>query len=342
MYVSIAMVRVIVAELHRQGIAEASFLAIADVRRDELADPTRLIPVGRYDEIVRVAHRMSGDPDLGLHVGDSAPTGGAHVVGQILYHCSSVRDAIALFIRYAPLVFEGARLALREEAGSAGLSWAHPAIAADNARFDAELAVALIFGIGRRFLRTDHPPYRVRFAHPRPRSIDEHRRLFRCELEFGAPVNEIVFAPRLLDLPHVYRDEPLCELLKERADALLARRRSDDCLSERVLDLLKYGFELGVDDLEEIAHRLGMSVRSLQRRLGERGESLSRLFDEARKEIACTALARPEDPIKDLAARLGFSEPSAFHRAFKRWTGTTPAEFRRRATSAGGSRRSSS
>jgi len=330
MYVSIAMVRVIVAELHRQGISAARFCELAGLTADDLADPTQLLPVGRYDEIVRVAKRVSGDPDIGLHVGESAPSGGAHVVGHILYNCSSVRDAIALFIRYAPLVIESARLALREELAIAAAVYGHPEIAPDNARFDAELALTLILGIGKRFLRTDSPPYRVRFAHPRPPSIAEHQRIFRCELEFDAPANEILFSPRLLDLPHVYRDEPLCELLRARAENLLARRRSDDRLAERVLDILRYGSELGANDADEVAHRLGMSARSLQRRLRERGLSLSQLQDEARKQIACTALRRPEAPIKDLAARLGFSEPSAFHRAFKRWTGTTPAQFRRR------------
>jgi AraC-like DNA-binding protein len=330
MYVSIAMVRVIAAELRRQGVGEARFCTFAGLRRDELADPTTLIPVARYDDIVRCARRLSGDLDLGLHVGEALqPSGFAHVVGLILFNASTVRDAIALFIRYAPLVIEDARLSLREERGTAIASYAHPSIAPDNARFDAEAALTLILGIGKRFLRSDTPPFRVRFAHPRPPSTIEHRRIFRCELEFDAPANELLFSPRLLDLPQAFRDEPVCEVLKAHAEALLARRRSDDRLPERVLDLLKYSTELGEIEAEQVARRLGMSARSLQRRLRERGVCLSQLVEEARKSIACTALAHPDDPIKDVAARLGFSEPSSFHRAFKRWTGTTPAEYRR-------------
>jgi AraC-like DNA-binding protein len=324
MYVSIAMIRVIAAELHKHGVSEARFCMRTGVSRAELADATEVVPVWRYDEIVRGARELSGDPDLGLHVGESLPTGGAHVVGQILQSCASVRDAIALFIRFAPLVIEGARLSLREDHEGAAAVYAHPEIAADNARFDAEAALVLVLGIGKRFLRSDNPPYRVRFAHPAPASIAEHLRIFRCPIDFDAPSNEMLFSPRLLDLPQAYRDEPVCELLKAHAEALLARRRGDDRLPERVFDLLRSGVDPG-----EVAHRLGLGERSLQRRLRERGVSLSQLFDDARKDIACRALAGPEDPIKELAARLGFSEPSAFHRAFKRWMGQTPAEYRR-------------
>ena len=290
MYVSIAMVRVVVAELHRQGVAEARFRALAGLTREDLADPTRLVHVGRYDEIVRCARALSADPDLGLHVGEAAPVGSAHVVGHILCNCTSVRDAIALFIRYAPLVIEGARVWLREDGEVATASYAHPVVAPDNARFDAELAMALIYGIGKRFLRSESPPYRVRFAHPRPPSTAEHERIFQCELEFDAPTNELLFNPRLLDQAQDFRDEPVCELLKARAEELLARRRSDHQLPARVLDLLRYGSALGVADAELVARRLGMSARSLQRRLREHGASLSGLLDEARKEIACRAL----------------------------------------------------
>jgi AraC-like DNA-binding protein len=331
MYVSIAMVRVICCALHRQGVAEGTFCDLAGIARADLADPTQLLPVGRYDQLVRLARRLSNDPDLGLHAGEAAPDGGAHVVGHILYNCASVRDAIALFIRYAPIVIEGARLALYETRDAAHAIYSHPEIADDNARYDAEFALTLILGIGKRFLRTDTPPYRVRFAHSKPASTAEHDRIFRCPIDWDAQANEILFSPRLLDLPHVYRDEPLCELLKARAEELLARRRDDDRLPERVLDLLKYSAEVGAD-ADGVARRLGLSPRSLQRRLRARGASLSELIDLARKEIACAALAHPDAPIKDLAARLGFSEPSAFHRAFKRWMGTTPAEFRKRSS----------
>jgi len=94
------------------------------------------------------------------------------------------------------------------------------------------------------------------------------------------------------------------------------------------MDRLK--LDLRVPDPERLARVLGLSRRSLERRLRTYGASLSPPLDEARREVACASLRVPDQPIKDIAFRVGFSEPSAFHRAFKRWTGMTPACFRHR------------
>jgi len=116
--------------------------------------------------------------------------------------------------------------------------------------------------------------------------------------------------------------------LRARADQLLAETTATERLAERIVDGLKLQLQLGIADPAGIARRLGMTLRSLQRRLQASSLSMSRLIDDARREVACASLRRADVPIKDIAHRLGFSEPSAFHRAFKRWTGMTPLQFR--------------
>jgi AraC-like DNA-binding protein len=177
---------------------------------------------------------------------------------------------------------------------------------------------------------SDKRPHEVRFRHEQPEYADEYERVYGCPVRFAQIANEIVFARRLLDLPQLHRDELLLDLLRERADQLLADTHATERLAERIVDGLKLELQLGGTDPARVAQRLGMTLRSLQRRLQASSLSLSRLIDEARREEACAALRRGDVPIKDLAHRLGFSEPSAFHRAFKRWTGMTPAQFRER------------
>jgi AraC-like DNA-binding protein len=169
-------------------------------------------------------------------------------------------------------------------------------------------------------------PLEVRFRHEPPSYVDEYERIFRCPVRFAQPANELVFPRGLLDVPQLHRNDSLCELLRERADQLLAQEHASERLGERIVEILK--LQLRAPDPERLAQDLGLTLRSLQRRLQASSLSLSRLLDDARRDVACTSLKIPDVPIKDIAYRVGFSEPSAFHRAFKRWTGMTPAQFR--------------
>ncbi len=133
---------------------------------------------------------------------------------------------------------------------------------------------------------------------------------------------------RALDTPQPFVDESLWRLLKRRADEQLVQERARELLHERVKQVLRHEVDLGSVNPCNIARRLGVSPRSLRRRLGDEGHSLSALADQVRRELALSELSNPEIPIKRIADRVGFSEVSAFHRAFKRWTGVTPARYR--------------
>lgn len=328
MYVSIAIVRAILDSLRQQGVATPEFCSRIGLQPEEFSDPTHRLPVNRVDSIVRAAIAVTGDPALGLHVGESAPVGALHVVGHLLANSGSLREAIQLYVRYAPLIVESSRWRLVEQGDDARFLYEQPPVPDANARFHAELSLALVTKMGLSFLPPGKRAKVVRFRYAPPSYAAEYERIFRCPVEFGAREYEVVFDRQLLDVPHLHRDEPLCEVLKQRADALLASRNSDERMLERLRELLRYESDLGEVDLERLARRLGLGARSLQRRLQERGASLSQLLDEARREKALEALRVPEVDVKELAHRLGFSERSAFQRAFKRWTGLTPIQYR--------------
>jgi AraC-like DNA-binding protein len=125
-------------------------------------------------------------------------------------------------------------------------------------------------------------------------------------------------------------DPSLCALLDRHARELLARYPREDSLVERIRTLMKGELNGGDASLEVVAERLGMSARTLQRKLQASGTSHQELLDEMRRDLAVRYLREPGMAVCEVAYLLGFSESSAFHRAFKRWTGTTPSEFRRR------------
>jgi AraC-like DNA-binding protein len=343
MYLSINIVRGVVDELVHEGYSIDQVCAETGLSPSELADANFRLPLPRSNQVIGAACRMARAPALGLRVGAKTPMGALHVVGHILMSCATMREAIEMFRRYSALVFEGGGFSLVETGDEGRFVYEHPFAGSRYERFAAEVSLTVALRMGVKLSGSDKVPRLVRFRHERPDYATEYERVYGCPVSFGAPANEIVFARRLLDLPQLHRDELLCELLRERADQLLADTQATERLAERIVEGVKLQLALGPSgaaggaersdvmggaDPTQVAQRLGMTLRSLQRRLQASSLSLSRLIDEARREVACASLRRRDTPIKDIAHRLGFSEPSAFHRAFKRWTGTTPLSYR--------------
>jgi AraC-like DNA-binding protein len=328
MYLSINIIRAVIDELVSQGFPLTEICAHTGLTPTELADANQRLTIERSTHVIAAASRLSRTPALGLRVGCNAPIGALHVVGHILTSSANMREAVELFLRYSSLVWEGGGFRLVEHGDEGRFIYEHPFEGSRYERFAAEVSLTVVLRMGLRISGSDKRPNEVCFRHATPEYAAEYERVFSCPVRFDAPANEIVFNRRLLDLQQLHRDELLCELLRARADELLANANDTERLAERIVEGLKFQLQLGDTDTSRVAQRLGMTMRSLQRRLQASSLSLSRLIDEARRAVACASLRRRDVAIKDLAHRLGFSEPSAFHRAFKRWTGMTPAQFR--------------
>jgi AraC-like DNA-binding protein len=150
--------------------------------------------------------------------------------------------------------------------------------------------------------------------------------VFSCKVRFGQPRYAFVFPRAYLDITQPHSDETVHQVLRSNADVLL-RERESESVAERVRAILRYEPDVARVDVRRIATQLGMNVRALRRRLGAEQAPLSSLLDEARLRVARTELRKPGASIKEVAHGLGFSEASAFHRAFKRWSGETPAQY---------------
>ena len=135
---------------------------------------------------------------------------------------------------------KNARFELCDTPPHARFSYDHPDLPADVATFDVEFCLAFVVGIGRHFAGWDTAPLEVRVRHPQPDHARDYTRVFHCPVSFDQPRNEIVFRASVLDVPQIHRDEPVAELLRQRASDLLAERESDHVLAQRVVDLVKY------------------------------------------------------------------------------------------------------
>jgi AraC-like DNA-binding protein len=328
---SITLVRALLTTGARFGLDMDELLAIGGLPRTALLEPTRRVPFDAAVDMIEHALATTGQPKLGLWGGLGLSSTALNIVGGLVDHAASLRQAIAIVCRYAPLFFDGSRYELVEEheAQTASLRFTCPPTSPAAQRFLEEFTLAFSVHNGRRlFFSNDIEVLAVRFRGEPSDELDVYTEIFGCRAEFNAPHCELVFDLALLDQPLLAPDPALSALLAQRADELLAALEVAP-LEQRVSTLLTGEPSLTHVSMDALATRLAMSPRTLQRRLGEAETSWSRLVEAEQRRRACLALASSDVPIKEIADHAGFAEPSTFYRAFKRWTGTTPAEFRR-------------
>ncbi len=180
----------------------------------------------------------------------------------------------------------------------------------------------------RRLATAPLDPLVVTFRHRAPASTVEHVRILGESLRFAHDEDAVVYESQALNTPFISTDPSLLEVFEGDARRKLEALASRGGISGRVLTLLGARLKGAVPPLSEVASELAMSERSVQRSLTEEKTSYRQLVDEVRKSLAIEHLSRPGTSAADVAFLLGFSEPSAFTRAFRRWTGSAPTEFR--------------
>ena len=275
----------------------------------------------------REAVSLTSDRAFGIHLAESIHPGMFDVLDYVVRSSATLGDGARLYQRYVRLLHTAAVSTL--EVGDERVEMTHGVEGTPMAEPWVEFVLASWVVTGRQATATDWTPIEVKFTHPRPKSITEHRRLFRCPLHFSSDVSALVVSREVFDLPHVAADPGLCAVLERHARELSSSLPMPGTLGDQVRHLIAEGLERGGVSVETVAAHLHMSVRTLGRRLGEEGTSYQRLLTDVRHTLAVHYLQKHRTvSVDEVAERLGFSDVSAFHRAFKRWTGMTPGEFR--------------
>jgi len=274
----------------------------------------------------RAATRLADDA-LGVHAGELIRPGHYGVVGYVGMACNTLGEALLCQQRYQAMVLDIGSLPPQSRGDELRLAW-HPDDQGLHYRQLAEFNLAALLSFARWITGQALAPRRIEFPYPAPARLDEQRRVFACPLRFDAPCYGLVLPLAWQALPLIQPD-PAMRALMDRlaAKQMLELRRGDDPVSQ-ARRLLARELSRGEATLERLAAALHFSPRTLQRKLQEQGLSFSQLLDEVRRELAERYLADPGFDLTDLAFLLGYSEHSAFTRAFKRWTGRSPAEHR--------------
>jgi AraC-like DNA-binding protein len=328
--VAISLVRAIVDELARTGHDAGPVLERAGIDPSQLDDPYARVDRECCKRLNLLALETTGDAAFGLHMGEHASLAAFSVAGHMVAQCRTIREALDVIIRYYRLVADAAPPSLVEDGDVARFRYEF--VRSREPRVDrirAEFGLTQILYAARQFFGPSIAPLETWFEHEAPDYVAEYQRIFGGTARFGMPHTGFVMPRALLDAQQLYHDRELLRVLKEEADRWLERLGTAPGMAGRIRRLLVEGFPAIRPEMKAVARKLGMSERSLRRRLQSEGVSFQEIAGGAMGEVARALLRDPSKTIQETAYLLDFSDPSSFHRAFKRWTGETPAEYRK-------------
>jgi AraC-like DNA-binding protein len=332
MAVSVLLVRAVVEAIERAGVSREALFTGAGLDPRVVDQAEGRISFDEYDALQDVALDLTGDEALGLHMGESATERTHPVVAHLVANAGTFREGIETLLRFYQLVTDRPAWRLEERGDQATLFYEVAPGSPRCKRFRAEITMTGLYRMLRTFARDARPRF-VAFEHPEPVYRAEYSRIFDSAERFDQEFTGIVFDRELLGAASLHRDEEFRAVVESQAEKRLSRITKNASYAARVRDYL-IDHAIGQPrDMNAAARALGISTRSLRRRLSQEGRSYSDIVDEALATLAKRLLSDDERSIEATAYDMGFSSPSAFHKAFKRWTGTTPKEFRQRRSS---------
>lgn len=297
----------------------------------ELSRPDRSIELRRMVALFEAAAEESGDEFFGLRLGQSVPLRTLGELSYVVLNAPDVGTAMRNLERYLGLYMTGARVSIDIEDGLV----CHRLLFDDPSLFprrqfvemNAALAHVLLRSVAGSDWRADH----VQFEHARPGSIDEYAALFGAPVRFECTTSGLAYDAEWMARPVVDADRSLLPIVEKHVREILGRRAGESDLVTAVGESVAECLCDGSPSISVIARGLAMSGRTLQRRLAENGTCFRDIVDDVRRRLAVEYLRDDDTSVTEVSFLLGYSELSAFHHAFRRWTGSTPRLYRRRA-----------
>jgi AraC-like DNA-binding protein len=300
-----------------------------DLTLDDFRDPAARHPIPATTRLWHAASKEARDPAFGLFASRHVRLTTFHALGYSVMASATLRDALERFVRYSHVLSDAAVLELDEQRTGTRLA----IVIRPDSPPPADEAIDAVMSLIVRTCRliTDRR-LSLRSAAMRralPRDGVPYERFFRCPLEFGARSDALIFDTASLDLPLPMANPELARHNDEAVHHYLASVQVGT-LIDRVRRALAERLPNGEPTADAVASTLGLSVRSLQRRLGELETSFATLLAETRRELACAHLREARYSVTEVAFLVGFEDVGAFARAFRRWTGMSPTDYRAR------------
>ena len=297
---------------------------------DTEALPEVTLPLTTLRAFLEAAEQCSGDAFLGLHVAQAFKRGTYGLVEYIARASPTLRETFHRLARYMALLNDRMVASFEEDASMGTFTYGVPGEPLSYGRHANEFGLALFVHVGRQLTGQPWNPLAVTFAHPAPPDFAPLTAHFGVTPSFGGGMNVLTLAASTLDRSVTSGDPVLLSVL-ERAAGTPPPREAEPALPDfvqRVHEAIRSSLRDGAPKMEALAKQLHVSARTLQRRLAEHRTTFQDAVDAVRCERARQYLRDPHLGVSEVAFLLGYSDLSTFDRAFKRWTGKTPREFR--------------
>lgn len=311
-------------QFDKRNVADADLLA-----RIEKSSLDVRVPISTWGELLNKAIQVSGDPQLPLRVADQLLPKHWGMFAYMVMSCKTLADTAAILQRYEKLIDEVNDTRLMVCGDKVHLQWI-PIVSEPCPAF-MQISLASWVAFARRYTLNNHLVADVHFTHPEPAQTDYYHKVFGGEVLFDQEVTQLIFPLSYLQLPVTHHNEEINRLLISQADHQIESLRNDSQVLQEVRQAIKVRLHKGRVTLEQIADEVDMSPRNLQYKLEVQGTTFQALLNDTRLEMARFYLQDPAMTLAEVAFLLGFSEQSPFTKAFKKWSGETPGEYRKRA-----------
>lgn len=313
----------------RQLLDSQAVESLLDCSIEALSDPDIRISADHHYALWALAEKATGDQAIGLHAGEIVDPDRMGLLGHVFFNCDTLGATVTQYVRLHRLINETVSLRFEQTDDLAILSWQvdEPA---HYCRQDMDRTLSATVSRARHFIHPSLDIAWVHIAHPAPVYASEYQRILQCPIEFDMPRMAIAFSARYLTRPIPHRNPYIHSAMLRQVNSLLTRVQSRRRLSRKVRRLISRQMASERIDADSLAHQLNMSRQTLYRHLKKEGFSFHELVEHVRKDKALRYVAADRYALGEIAFLLGFSELSAFSRAFKRWTGESPAQYRAR------------
>jgi len=301
-----------------------------DLDRSVFSKSDGFIPCCAFAGILKDAAQATGDDCFGLHFGENFQPKNIGPLAYVALNSPTIATGIQNVERYLHVYDSSAKWFFTVEGNRGYIRYLLTDIGFEPLRQSNEHGMTIIVNTLRMMVGSQWAPQEVQFAHAAPEQTSEHHRIFRAPVVFSCETNALVIERDFIEREVPAADQQLYQIMKQYLDQVLSEIPREDAVLSSIRKAVAESMRDGDPKLSRVAKKVSMGPRTLQRRLKEYGSDFKKLVEDTRQRFAVSYLKDRKNSLTEVAFLLGYSEVSAFNRAFKRWTHSTPLSYQRK------------